>query len=78
MCRVLTVKIFCLKKKLTCLNAWMLLNQFMKVQYNLPIKNLLGQNPTVLFIVGKIEEKLPRHIITTWQVRALESAENDM
>ena len=56
----------------------MFLNLFMKVQQNLPIQNLLGQNPTVLITAGKREENTFCHRLTPRWVRALESAENDM
>ena len=41
-------------------------------------KKLLGQNPIVLDSVGKIEEKLPRQILTPQRMGALASAVNYM
>ena len=41
-------------------------------------KNPLGKTPTMMITVSKREYNPPHHRITTRQVRALESAENDM
>ena len=50
-----------LKSILICLSVWKLPSIFTKVYYNLLIKNLPRQTPTVMVKGGKIEENQPRH-----------------
>ena len=67
-----------LKKLLACLSVWKFLSLFTKMQYNLLIKNLPGQTPTVLVTTGIREEKTHLPGLVPGRVRAMASAENEM